>query len=123
MITHEEGSKEVSSESAPDVIVAWITTFLSNVGDLNAGVVDLAGFPVGRKNSGRPEHFAVKASSHHEPELKRSGWYFVSDPDGTVASGHVTPVGGTNLSNVDGYDFGLASLVQELYCQVVWLLA
>uniref|UniRef100_A0A1J3GPI4 Uncharacterized protein n=1 Tax=Noccaea caerulescens TaxID=107243 RepID=A0A1J3GPI4_NOCCA len=110
-------------KSFPDVIVAWVTTFLSNVGDLKAGVVGLASFPVGRKNSLRPEHFAVVACSHHKPELKSSGGHFVSEPDGSVASGHVTPVRGTNLSNVDGYHFGLASLEQELYRQIIWIFA
>lgn len=80
------------SESVPDVIVAWITTFLSNVGDLNAGVIGLPSFPVSWKDPLRPDHFAVVACGHHEPELQSSGWYFVSNPHGSVASGHVTPV-------------------------------
>jgi len=79
-------------DSVPDVIVAWITTFLSNVCDLNAGVIGLSSFPVSWKDPLRPDHFAVVACGHHEPELQSSVGYFVSNPHGSVASGHVTPM-------------------------------
>ena len=78
-------------------------SLLGYISDLDPGVVNETGPPVGWHGPLGPDPLAVVATGDQKPNLERAGWRAVGAPDGAVVSSQVLPVRQTYLLNLENF--------------------
>nr|BAJ98957.1 predicted protein [Hordeum vulgare subsp. vulgare] len=126
MILEPSSSSWLASSSSvvtspPLLRVAGEAGFLGDVGDLHAGVVDLAGAPPARQDLPvGPDPLPVVSAGHHRPELQRPRRRQARAPRRPVVACQGPPARRRpDLRDVDGDDVGLAALVEQRDGQLV----
>lgn len=104
--------------------MTWRTAILSHISYLQPRIIDHTILPISRKHTFCPIPFPVVPGCHSESELQRPRWNSTGFPNGPVTSTHEGPIGRISLcSYIDRDNFSFSTLIQELYCQIMWLLA